>query len=119
MASLAGNVHCVVVQITMERVGVGVGVGVGVKRLKHFSTFTTSNATSIAGDIFSLYSTSASANAEPHAVHQCTGFCPRCKCPFATIFESARTAFASYFESIVKYGFCQSPKTPKRSKSSF
>ncbi|EKD78180.1 MAG: hypothetical protein ACD_42C00014G0009 [uncultured bacterium] len=71
------------------------GVGVGVKSLKHFSTSTTSNATSIAKDVLSLYSTSASASADPQAVHQCTGFCPRNKCPFATIFDNARTAFAS------------------------
>ena len=39
-------------------------------------TSATRNATSIAGDVRSSYSTSASASAERQSRHQCTGFAP-------------------------------------------
>lgn len=38
---------------------------------------------------------------------------------FSTIFPRARTMSASYWKSLVKYGLFQSPKIPKRWKSSF
>ena len=79
----------------------------------------TENFTSIEWETLSWYSTSASAKAEPQSMHQWTGFSPFSKWPFATILPSALTVSASNDLSKDRYGFCQSPNTPKRWKSFF
>ena len=74
MAWLAGKVHGVVVQITASTAS-----NCSPENSNTCATASASknsNATSKAGDTLSLYSTSASAKAEPHSKQKCTGFSP-------------------------------------------
>ena len=91
-AWFAGKVHGVVVQITTDTLALFAASGT---RLAKSAASTTLKRTSIENEVLSAYSTSASANAEPQSVHQCTGFAPLCKCPLVTIRPKARTISAS------------------------
>ena len=75
--------------------------------------------TSIDLETLSIYSTSASANAEPQSWHQLTGFSPFCIWPFSKIFPRDLTTSASKVESRLLYGLSHSPRTPSLIKSSF
>jgi len=74
-ASEAGSVHGVVVQIgTATSASAG---SVAPKRAASCCESRDTYATSIAGEVLSWYSISASASAEPQSKHQCTGLAPR------------------------------------------
>ena len=72
-------VHGVVVQIINERVFFSSKLNF----LINFSLLllSKSNLTSMAIEFLSIYSTSASANDDPHSGHQCTGLKPFSTCP--------------------------------------
>src|SRR5438067_2345563 len=73
---LAASVQGVVVQMaTSTRTAPRVAAGRAMRAASSARTVTR-NATSIAGEIFSSYSTSASASAERQSRHQYTGFTP-------------------------------------------
>src|SRR5258706_10627939 len=98
MARFAGNVHGVVVQISANS----------------SSRPLTGNLTYTLGDLWSAYSTSASASAVRQVAHQYTGFLPRYTNPSPTISANAPMISASYSWLIVRYGCSQSPNTPSR-----
>ena len=70
MARLAGSVHGVVVQITTPALFASKSAASTPKAFAIAAVSATGNLTSMAGETLSLYSTSASANAEPQSVHQ-------------------------------------------------
>ena len=72
-AWLAGSVHGVVVQMTIRT---GSAIDAMSKRRARSAGSATAKPTSIAGEVLSSYSTSASASAEPQSTHQCTGLAP-------------------------------------------
>ncbi len=74
MAWLPGSVHGVVVQMTAKAFS---GALARPKALAIAEVSAAAKATSIAAEVLSSYSTSASASAEPHSMHQLTGFSPR------------------------------------------
>ncbi len=112
MATLAGMVHGVVVQIRPYTVrpasagSIAAGSDCNAKR------------TQIDGLAWFSYSTSASASAVRQWMHQCTGFSPLYTEPCARKSTKARAMIASYSALIVRYGSSQRPKTPSRWKLS-
>ncbi len=74
MAWLPGSVHGVVVQMTAKAFS---GAFASPKARRTASGSAAAKATSMALEVLSSYSTSASASAEPHSMHQLTGFRPR------------------------------------------
>jgi hypothetical protein len=115
-ARLPGRVQGVVVQITANCGSFGTSTP---KACARCSLSATGKATSIAGEVLSSYSTSASASAEPQSMHQFTGLRPRYSRPFFQILPMARISAPSVAGSIVLYGWSQSPSTPRRWKSTF
>ncbi|MNN35506.1 hypothetical protein D3C81_1493580 [compost metagenome] len=76
-AWLLGMVHGVVVQITIQP-GLALSCSNGtLKACASLSVSANGKPTSIDRSTLSLYSTSASASAEPQSKHQFTGFRPR------------------------------------------
>ena len=75
------------------------------------------NATVIDGSVRSSYSTSASASAVRQVQHQSTALNPNVTSPLAAKTPKARAISAWYEKSIVRYGFCQVPRMPRRMKS--
>ncbi|MNZ80734.1 hypothetical protein D3C78_993780 [compost metagenome] len=115
-AWLAGMVHGVVVQITIEA---GFASDARPKAAASLASSTTGKATSMVCDFLSAYSTSASARAEPQSKHQLTGLRPLNTKPCLTISASARISPASLAKFMVLYGLSQSPSTPRRMNSVF
>ena len=87
--------------------------------LRNFSrlSLSNSNLTYIDFEETSAYSTSASAKAVSQDAHQYTGFKPFSMYPLLYISPKTLTCSASYSGLIVKYGFSQFPRTPKRRNS--
>ncbi|MNN08112.1 hypothetical protein D3C81_1209600 [compost metagenome] len=101
-AWLLGMVHGVVVQITTQP-GLPASCATGTwKACASFSGSANGKPTSIDRSVLSLYSTSASASAEPQSKHQFTGFRPRNTYPFSMILPSARSSSASLLKFMVR-----------------
>ena len=98
MAWLPGSVQGVVVQITANAFS---GACARPKARATAAGSAAAKATSMAAEVLSSYSTSASARAEPHSMHQLTGFRPRYRSPFFQMRASARISSASVAKSIV------------------
>ncbi|MNZ96217.1 hypothetical protein D3C78_1154010 [compost metagenome] len=97
-AWLAGMVHGVVVQITIEA---GLASEARPKAAASLASSTIGKATSMVWDFLSAYSTSASARAEPQSKHQFTGFRPLNTKPCLTISARARISPASLAKFMV------------------
>src|SRR4030066_1140586 len=111
-AKFAGSVHGVVVHMTTDTfLPLRAGIRSPMPDLCGNFTYTD-------GDVSSEYSTSASARAVSHDIHQSTGFFLLYTPPFSTNLPNSLMIVASYEWSMVRYGESQSANTPSRLNSS-